>query len=117
METSLTERTKSAEAAVAANPGSGALTVATAYGRQQIRLDGVWQFRPGDGTAMREISVPGCWESQFTDLRGWAGSATYERTFIVPESFRGRRVLLDFDAVDYYTEAWVNGRHVGTHEG
>lgn len=51
------------------------------------------------------------------DLRNRAGTAVYEHVFTVPESFRNRRVLLRFGAVDYFTEAWVNGVSVGTHEG
>jgi beta-galactosidase/beta-glucuronidase len=96
---------------------SGALAVTASTGRHEISLDGTWSFRPGEESPERQIHVPGCWESQFSDLRGWAGSAYYERTFKVPQEFRGHRVLIDFEAVDYYTEAWVNSIHVGTHEG
>src|ERR1051325_2767947 len=85
--------------------------------RQTLSLDGPWQFRTDVSEGWRTIQVPGCWESQFPDLRGWAGSAIYERTFTVPDSFRGRRVLLHFDSVDYYTEVWINGQEVGKHEG
>lgn len=85
--------------------------------RYGMSLNGTWKFRAGEEGTEREIQVPGCWESQFADLRGWAGSAYYERTISIPAEFGGHRVILDFDAVDYYTEAWVNGKHVGTHEG
>jgi hypothetical protein len=89
--------------------------------RQLLSLDGPWQFHTENAAESlnkpRITQVPGCWESQFPDLRGWAGSAVYERSFIVPEGFRGKRVLLRFDAVDFYTEAWVNDELVGKHEG
>jgi hypothetical protein len=85
--------------------------------REALSLNGPWQFRPGADAAPRETQVPGCWESQFPDLRGWAGSALYERSFTVPESFRGKRVLLHFEAVDYFTEVWINEQFVGKHEG
>src|SRR5947209_4310140 len=80
--------------------------------REVLSLDGPWQFHTENAAESlnkpRISQVPGCWESQFPDLRGWAGSAVYERAFNVPEAFRGKRVLLRFDAVDFYTEAWVN---------
>jgi hypothetical protein len=85
--------------------------------RQTLSLDGPWRFRAGADAPWRTINLPGCWESQFPDLRGWAGSAIHERTFTVPESFHGKRVLIHFDAADYYTEVWINEQLVGKHEG
>ncbi len=85
--------------------------------REIFSLDGPWQFRTDANAPWRRAQVPGCWESQFPDLRGWAGSAIYERTFEAPDSFRGRRVLLHFGAVDYFAEVWINGTFVGKHEG
>ena len=33
----------------------------------------------------------------------------YRRTFAVPREWQGRRVLLNFGAVDYEAHVWVNG--------
>ncbi len=85
--------------------------------RQNLSLDGDWQFRTDSNAPWRTAHVPGCWESQFSELRGWAGTAVYERTVTVPDSFRGMRVLLRFGAVDYFTEVWLNDQFVGKHEG
>lgn len=85
--------------------------------RQALSLDGPWQFRTDSNSPWRETQVPGCWESQFPELRGWAGTAVYERTFDAPASFRGMRVVLHFGAVDYFTEVWLNDQFIGTHEG
>jgi beta-galactosidase/beta-glucuronidase len=41
----------------------------------------------------------------------------YRRTFTIPSSWRGRRVLLNFGAVDWRATVWVNGRRIGTHQG
>ena len=41
----------------------------------------------------------------------------YRRHFRLPESFRGRRLRLQFDATDYYADAFVNGVRIGRHEG
>ena len=41
----------------------------------------------------------------------------YRRTFSVPDSWRGRRVFLHFEAVKSAFTLWVNGREVGYNEG
>ncbi|HLV81881.1 MAG TPA: glycoside hydrolase family 2 TIM barrel-domain containing protein [Chthonomonadaceae bacterium] len=84
--------------------------------RPRICLDGEWTFQFGDEQP-QTIAVPAPWESQRNDLVNRAGTAVYERTFTVPDHFEGRRVLLQFDAVDYFTEVWINGIPVGVHEG
>jgi hypothetical protein len=85
--------------------------------RETLSLDGPWELRAGAQGTVRTTQVPGCWESQFDDLRGWAGTAFYERTFVAPESFRGLRLILHFDAVDYFTRVWINDAYIGQHEG
>ncbi|HLJ57153.1 MAG TPA: hypothetical protein VKT77_19100 [Chthonomonadaceae bacterium] len=85
-------------------------------GRPQVSLDGEWLFRFGDEPA-QPMPVPGPWESLRHDLINRAGTGTYERTFTLPETFAGKRVVLRFGASDYYTEAFVNGAPVGVHEG
>jgi len=41
----------------------------------------------------------------------------YRRTFEVPAEWKGKRTLLHFDAVDWETVVWVNGKEVGKHRG
>jgi hypothetical protein len=41
----------------------------------------------------------------------------YRRTFSMPESWRGQRIRLHFGAVDWRCQVWVNGRHIGGHQG
>ncbi|MEI6916158.1 MAG: sugar-binding domain-containing protein, partial [Armatimonadota bacterium] len=41
----------------------------------------------------------------------------YKRMFTVPKAWKGRRILLNFGAVDWESTVWVNGREVGTHKG
>ncbi|WP_310682208.1 sugar-binding domain-containing protein [Aliifodinibius sp. S!AR15-10] len=41
----------------------------------------------------------------------------YRRTFTVPNDWAGDRVLLNFGAVDYEAEVFINGEYVGTHQG
>lgn len=42
---------------------------------------------------------------------GW-----YRKTFKVPESLKGRRVLLDFEGVMYVSDVYVNGKKVASNE-
>jgi Glycosyl hydrolases family 2, sugar binding domain/Glycosyl hydrolases family 2, TIM barrel domain/Glycosyl hydrolases family 2 len=105
--------------------------------RERISLDGLWNFWPDTSGAIaaedvavpskqqldqrlgeaRRITVPGCIQAQFDDLRLWAGASFYERDVVVPEQWGGRVVRLCFGAVDYLTSVWVNGRRAGMHEG
>ena len=101
-------------------------------------LDGPWRFWPdidgalptGPGapfvpTAERDVQlgparmarVPAPWQAVFDDLRLWAGTAWYERSFIAPETGLGERVRITFGAVDYFSAVWINGRPAGEHEG
>ncbi|HXT40392.1 MAG TPA: glycoside hydrolase family 2 TIM barrel-domain containing protein [Candidatus Angelobacter sp.] len=41
----------------------------------------------------------------------------YSRKFEVPKKWSGKRVMLNFGAVDWETTVWVNGREVGKHQG
>ena len=41
----------------------------------------------------------------------------YHRTFKIPAGWRGKRILLNFGAVDWEATVWVNGKELGTHRG
>ena len=99
-------------------------------GRSVVSLDGSWQIvydrhnqgrkqewvQPG-GFPMeqiRQIDVPACWERVEKD---YEGVAFYRRTFDVPENWKGKCVRLQFDAVNYRAEVWVNHTAVGFHDG
>jgi len=46
------------------------------------------------------------------DERVW-----YRRTFLLPRTWIGRRILLHFGAVDWDTTVYVNGKEIGRHTG
>lgn len=93
-------------------------------------LDGTWQivFDPAnEGRAhkwttqevfqsldARAIEVPSCWEEIEQD---YEGVATYGKTFRVPPGWEGKTVRLQFDAVNYIAEVWLNDHCIGRHEG
>ena len=64
-----------------------------------------------------EILVPFPVESALSGVMEHAEYMKYRRTFRTPATWRGRRVRLNFDAVDWKCDVYVNGRHVGGHEG
>ena len=71
---------------------------------------------PGDG----EILVPFAIESDLSGVKKALKPEQklwYQRSFTVPASWKGQRVLLHFGAVDWKTHVWVNGRQVGSHQG
>nr|WP_201784495.1 PA14 domain-containing protein [Nonomuraea pusilla] len=88
-------------------------------------LNGVWQFAPAkEGEAApigrdlpERIVVPYPVESQLSGIGRHEDRMWYRRTFEVPRSWRGERVLLHLDAVDWESTVYVNGRQVGTHKG
>jgi hypothetical protein len=41
----------------------------------------------------------------------------YRRTIEVPAGWKGKRVLLNFEGVDWEATVWVNGTELGTHRG
>jgi len=96
-----------------------------------LNLNGVWQFEidAGDsgkerglleaGTLQNEIVVPFCPEAKLSGIEqvDWMNAVWYRREVEIPAAWRGRQVLLHFQAVDYETTVWVNGVEVYRHRG
>jgi len=98
---------------------------------QTLSLDGTWEIlfdpdnkgREGEwhkdkafssAPGRRKIAVPSCWEEIEKD---YEGVAFYRRTFKVPAAWEGKVVRLQFGAVNFCAEVWLNDQAVGTHEG
>ena len=79
-------------------------------------LDGIWQFRHGDGP-WRETQVPLPWQAQFADLRQASGTGHYQRPFAGPEVQPDQVAVLCFGAVSYHATVTLNGVQIGRHEG
>ncbi|NRB49429.1 MAG: beta galactosidase jelly roll domain-containing protein [Saprospiraceae bacterium] len=60
------------------------------------------------------IQVPAAWERYKKD---YEGVAFYRKQFKVPQQWDGKVVRLQFGAVNYLTEVWLNDEVVGFHEG
>ena len=107
------------------------------YPRPQFRrkdwlnLNGNWQFEidhAGTGRARGliekqpldgSITVPFCPESKLSGVEytDFMRAVWYRRTFVLPAKAEGKRVFMNFGAVDYAAEIWINGISCGTHRG
>lgn len=91
---------------------------------QWMNLNGLWQYQPGTagetmpaGKLAQTILVPFPVESALSGVMEQHDRLWYRRTFTVPANWKGQRLLLHFDAVDYEAEVWVNGKRQGLHTG
>jgi hypothetical protein len=93
-----------------------------------VSLDGDWHFLADPSGALdiqklsaaenvRPTRIPSSWQSQFADLRDYAGVAWYWRSVNLQSPSADQVALLRFGAVDYLADVYVNGQKVGTHEG
>ncbi|MBN2290271.1 MAG: beta-galactosidase [Candidatus Glassbacteria bacterium] len=96
-----------------------------------INLNGNWEFELDcsasglersfhlDTPFSRTIRVPFCPESGLSGIgeKDFMQCVWYRRTFTLPDTWSGKRVLLHFGAVDYAAAVWINGRQAGTHRG
>ncbi|GAC1358094.1 MAG: hypothetical protein NVSMB42_17180 [Herpetosiphon sp.] len=88
-------------------------------------LNGVWQFSaaqdgqkpPFNQNLPEGVLVPFPIESGLSGIQRHDDRMWYRRTFTVPATWKGRRVLANFGAVDWEARVYINGLEVGTHRG
>ncbi|KAF7324726.1 Alpha-L-arabinofuranosidase B [Mycena kentingensis (nom. inval.)] len=88
-------------------------------------LNGQWQFAgssqittpPINQTLAETILVPYPMESALSGIMRHETNSFYRRTFTVPSTWSGRRVVLNFGSVTWRASVWINGMSVGTHSG
>ena len=89
-------------------------------------LNGLWDYviiEKGKHTPSvfeGKILVPFAVESSLSGVAKMVGAEkelVYRRSFEVPSSWKGKKVLLHFGAVDWKTDVWVNDIKVGSHTG
>ncbi len=89
-------------------------------------LNGLWKYAIIDRndalptSYMGDILVPFAIESSLSGVGKRVNEhqeIVYYREFTVPSSWKGRRVLLHFGAVDWKADVWVNDVKVGAHTG
>ncbi|GAC1599920.1 MAG: glycoside hydrolase family 2 TIM barrel-domain containing protein [Chitinophagaceae bacterium] len=90
-------------------------------------LDGLWQYSilPKSAETIPAafagtILVPFAVESALSGVGKTVGKDSvlwYQRTVTLPASFKNNTVLLQFGAVDWLCDVFVNGKKAGTHQG
>ncbi|MDE6438613.1 MAG: beta-galactosidase, partial [Muribaculaceae bacterium] len=91
-----------------------------------MNLNGLWEYAITASRASRpeafegEILVPFAVESDLSGVGRRVGADQalwYSRTFAVPSAWKGEEILLNFGAVDWECDVWVNDVKVGSHRG
>ena len=91
-----------------------------------MNLNGLWNYaiRPKGQVEPKsfdgDILVPFCAESALSGVMKTVGAANelwYKRMFSVPADWRGKDILLNFGAVDWRVDIFVNDILIGSHTG
>ena len=139
MRTKLIVRMALGLALLCAGAAAGAQTMMNVPARKATSLDGYWNniidpYGHGNGNYMRdrtfdgtrlqdydfdtstELKVPGDWNTQNPKYYYYEGIMWY-RTKFNYDLTPGNRLFVHFEAANYKTSVWVNGRLAGEHEG
>ena len=81
-------------------------------------LNGTWtvRYRAGDDWTERDVALPVNWEL-LPGIEDYAGTMRFSRPFAGPRRREDATVSLRFCGVDYFADVWLNGYHLGGHEG
>jgi beta-galactosidase/beta-glucuronidase len=91
-----------------------------------LNLNGLWDYAlVNKGSSIPDsydgkILVPFPIESSLSGVQKSVGENTelwYRRTFTVPSGWKNKNVVLNFGAVDWQADVWVNDIKVGMHRG
>lgn len=97
-----------------------------------MNLNGTWNFDFDDedrgrkehwecksDQLQKKISVPFAYQAKLSGVedKEMHDIVWYQREFQVPDAWKDRRIQLNFGAVDYSCQVWVNGKLAVTHEG
>jgi len=82
-----------------------------------LNLNGEWSFAFDFGVSGK--IVPFCPESKLSGVehKDFINALWYQRDITIPESWKGEKIILHFGAVDYASEAFIDGRSAGKHWG
>jgi beta-galactosidase/beta-glucuronidase len=83
-------------------------------------LNGLWDLAFGDEEYSEQVLVPFTFEAALSGLgRGEEvhEQIRYRRFFSIPKAWTGKRVRLNFGAVDWEAKVFVNGQLAGSHRG
>lgn len=93
---------------------------------QWLNLNGLWDYAVLDKGSNApdgfdgKILVPYPIESSLSGVQKRVGENRelwYQRSFTIPATWKNKNVLLNFGAVDWKADVWVNEIKVGSHQG
>lgn len=93
---------------------------------QWLNLNGLWEYailpkkEAEPVTWQGEILVPFCVESALSGVGKTMTAADriwYKRKISIPEQWAGKKIVLNFGAIDYESYVWINKTIVGSHKG
>jgi len=101
------------------------------YRKDFMVLDGEWDFAfDKENTGLKEcwqereslplkINVPFVYQSKLSgiDSNEFCNTVWYKRSFMLNDAFCGKRCILNFAAVDYECDVWINSKHAVHHIG
>jgi len=82
-----------------------------------------WRRGTVPGSVLHDLlalgEVPDPYYERNSLLVEWVPQRTwlYRKRFTLPASFRGQRLRLNFDGIDYEAHVYLNGKHIGDHRG
>ena len=95
-----------------------------------VCLNGEWEFEIDQGDSGLErgllkrnlnekINIPFCPESKLSGInqKDYLNTVWYRRELSIPSEWKGKNILLHFQAVDYDATVWINEIEVGRHRG
>lgn len=101
-----------------------------AHDRIDIILNDTWKFHKGDVTGAEQISfddsdwdtldLPHTWnafDGQDGGNNYYRGISWYRKHYTIPPEHSGKRIFLKFESASKAADVYVNGAHIGRHEG
>ncbi|NLI37339.1 MAG: beta-glucuronidase, partial [Bacteroidales bacterium] len=96
-----------------------------------INLNGTWSYSFDFGATGkdkkweaanhfdREITIPFCPESSLSGIgyKDFINGIWYQRNITVPSEWNGKKILLNFGAIDYQSEIYIDGQFIRNHFG
>ena len=96
--------------------------VSTLSAREIYVLNNDWQFffkEENSSDFARNITLPHTWNTNIPASSGTyhQTTANYKRTLHIPAEWKNKRLFLRFKGVQNVADIFVNGKHIGDHQG